>query len=280
MASRFEGLAVALHTGGTLSLGAAIALAGQIYNLSEHWPSAVLLWLIGAAAAWAILRHWTQAALVAVLGPLWLASEWEVARQIDGTNYDVPIIAGVCALSFAYLTGRRGPEDSLLRKALAWMGGIALLPSAALLAVSWGDKSPGTAEWVTGWSVAILAPLVAAWVLRRGEALWNVAVAVWVLLLAAAGSHHSSDGVQVFACCALGGIGLVAWGLRDSRPERVNLGMAGFAITVLSFYFSSVMDKLGRSASLISLGLLFLGGGWALECTRRRLIARIRPEAA
>ena len=27
--------------------------------------------------------------------------------------------------------------------------------------------------------------------------------------------------------------------------------MAGFAITILCFYFSSVMDKLGRSASLI-----------------------------
>jgi hypothetical protein len=40
------------------------------------------------------------------------------------------------------------------------------------------------------------------------------------------------------------------------------------------------MDKLGRSFSLIVLGLLFLGGGWLLERTRRRLIARLKPEAA
>ncbi len=40
----------------------------------------------------------------------------------------------------------------------------------------------------------------------------------------------------------------------------INLGSAGFAATVLWFYFSSVMDKLGRSFSLIALGLLFLAG--------------------
>jgi uncharacterized membrane protein len=73
--------------------------------------------------------------------------------------------------------------------------------------------------------------------------------------------------------CALGSVGLIMWGLRETRKERINLGVAGFALTVLVFYFSSVMDKLGRSASLIGLGLLFLLGGWLLEKTRRRLVA-------
>jgi uncharacterized membrane protein len=77
----------------------------------------------------------------------------------------------------------------------------------------------------------------------------------------------------------MGSFGLAAWGIREARPERINLGIAGFALTVLAFYFSSVMDKLGRSASLIGLGVLFLGGGWALERTRRRLIAHMQPEA-
>jgi hypothetical protein len=40
------------------------------------------------------------------------------------------------------------------------------------------------------------------------------------------------------------------------------------------------MDKIGRSASLILMGLLFLGGGWLLERTRRGLLARMNsPEA-
>ena len=40
------------------------------------------------------------------------------------------------------------------------------------------------------------------------------------------------------------------------------------------------MDKMGRSASLIGLGILFLGGGWLIEKMRRRLIAQMRGEAA
>jgi len=79
----------------------------------------------------------------------------------------------------------------------------------------------------------------------------------------------------VYAWCALGAIALVLWGLAEARRERINLGVAGFALTVSFFYFSSIMDKLGRSASLIGLGLLFLLGGWALERTRRLLIARL-----
>ena len=63
-------------------------------------------------------------------------------------------------------------------------------------------------------------------------------------------------------------------GVVERRSERINLGVAGFALTILVFYFSSVMDRLGRSASLVGLGLLFLGGGWALEQGRRRLVAR------
>jgi len=48
-------------------------------------------------------------------------------------------------------------------------------------------------------------------------------------------------------------VGVIAWGLHDRRAERINLGIAGFTLTVLLFYFSDVMDKLGRSASLITL---------------------------
>lgn len=61
--------------------------------------------------------------------------------------------------------------------------------------------------------------------------------------------------------------------------ERINLGIVGFGLTILVFYFSSVMDKLDRSASLIGLGLLFLLLGWFLEKLRRRLVARVEGPA-
>jgi hypothetical protein len=72
---------------------------------------------------------------------------------------------------------------------------------------------------------------------------------------------------------------LIAWGIDEGRSERVNMGSAVFAATVVAFYFSEVMDKLGRSASLIGLGLLFLAGGWALERLRRRLVQQARETA-
>ena len=53
------------------------------------------------------------------------------------------------------------------------------------------------------------------------------------------------------------------------------MGIVGFGLTILVFYFSRVMDKLNRSASLIGLGLLFLLLGWFLEKFRRRLVARV-----
>jgi hypothetical protein len=49
-------------------------------------------------------------------------------------------------------------------------------------------------------------------------------------------------------------------------------------LTVASFYYSSVFGRFGRSIGLIGLGLLFVGGGWWLERTRRRLLGRIQAD--
>jgi uncharacterized membrane protein len=282
VARRFEGLSVALHAVGSVALGAAIALAGQIFNLNEHWPAAVLLWAIGCALAWLLLKHWTQGAMCAVLVPWWLAGEWETRVGIENTPSMLPVWVGICALSFAYLSARRSAADGPLRKALTWLGGLALLPAAAVVAASgswdravspWGSQ----AYWIA-WAVALLAPLLVALALDARRAVWNGAAISWTVALAAiaAGSH---DSLVTYIWCALGAAGLAAWGILDARPERVNLGVAGMGITVLVFYFSSVMDKLGRSASLMGLGLLFLGGGWVLERTRRRLLTHMSKEA-
>ena len=273
VAGRFEGLSIALHTIGSVALGAGIALAGQIFHLSEHWPAAVLLWAIGAALAWAMLRHWTQATLTAILVPYWLAGEWWVRTNASGDNA-VLVAAGICALSFTYLSVRRTQNDTALRKALGWLGGIVLLPTAFVVALpGWRTMtSPGT--HAIAWLIAILGPLGLAWAFRGSAAVWNAVAVGWTLVLVAArgpGQH-----LLVYPWCAIGAVGLVAWGILESRAERINLGIAGFAITVFAFYFSSVMDKLDRSASMMVLGLLFLGGGWLLERTRRRLVARIQ----
>lgn len=196
-APRFEGLSVALHTVGTITLGAGIALAGQIFNLSEHWPSAILMWAAGAALSWAILRHWTQAALTAILIPYWLAGEWWVWSSSDY----VPVAVGICALCFTYLSARRAPDDSALRKALGWIGGIALLPAVFGVALErWNYVPASPARWV-GWSLAILLPMALAVVLRGRAALWTGVAIAWTLILAAIGGNQG-DRLLVYLCGA------------------------------------------------------------------------------
>jgi uncharacterized membrane protein len=274
VAQRFEGLSMTLHAVGTIALGAAIALAGQIYNLAEHWPTAVLMWAIGAAVAWFLLRHWPQALFTALLAPAWLASEWSAFADGTGNYYFTPVLAGICALSLTYLSARRSRMDSPLRKALMWAGGIALLPAVVFLAADRWQKSPDGDAIYLAWALAFLAPLAAAGLLRPRHMHWNIAAVGWTALLAISDTGTGAHPL-VYFWCAAGSIGLAFWGIVESRPERINLAIAGFALTVICFYFSDVMDKLDRSASLMLMGALFLGGGWLLERTRRGLLARM-----
>jgi uncharacterized membrane protein len=73
----------------------------------------------------------------------------------------------------------------------------------------------------------------------------------------------------------LGAIALVAWAVREADVVRLNLGVAAFAMIVLAFYFDSVMGQVGRSLSLIGLGVLFLLGGYTLERVRRRMVSHV-----
>jgi hypothetical protein len=288
VSERFSPLSTTLHAVGTVCLGAGIFLAGQIFNLQEHWPGGVMLWAMGAWVAWGLLRDWPQAGLVALLTPLWLSGEWlEATRGWAGR--DKILAEGLLLLAVSYLTALLPEKETAVRKALAWIGGLALFPSALFVIVSGipdygrGLPLPGSYH-AAGWIVALALPLVLAWWLRRNAAWMNATAALWVVVMGTTSLRHEPSEslllyawreLGVYGVCALGSIGLIAWGLKEARKERINLGVAGFALTVLFFYFSTVMDKLGRAASLIGLGLLFLIGGWLLEKTRRRLVARL-----
>jgi len=283
----FPNLATVFHAVGTVALGAGIFLAAQIFNLNEGWSGGVLLWAVGAALGWAILRDWIQATFIALLVPLWLSGKWMDITQ--GTSGRDAILAeGLLMLAVSYLTARGPGESSPLRRALSWIGAITLLPCVAfVLAAEFGNlhRMPVGKE-LLGWTAAIGLPLLVAF-LFRGSAVWmNVLACGWVLILGTmdysysrgnrTGISYFYNEIAPFLWCLVGSVGLIAWGLREGRKERINFGVAGFGITVLWFYFSSVMDKLGRSESLIGFGVIFLLGGWFLERARRRLVANLR----
>jgi uncharacterized membrane protein len=278
---RLRPLGLALHAIGTVALGGGIYLAGQIFNLQEHWPGGILLWAIGAVLSWLVLRDWLQATLSALLIPAWIASEWSVQAQYF-TDMDRLLFQFLVLLSITYLSARRPGADSYFRRALVWVGGLGVLPVCAVLAMLhqpfFGRTSlplPFSLH-VAGLLMAFGLPLVAAYFLRGKAAVWNLGYGLWVYVVALLDDRSSFQNVMIHALCALASIGLVVWGLQENRRERINLGVAGFAFTIIVFYFSNVMDKLDRSASLVGFGVLFLLGGWQLERLRRKLVARTR----
>ena len=279
---RFRAMGVTLHAIGTVALGAGIALAGQIFNLAEHWPTSVMLWALGAGIGWGLLRQLPQMILFALLAPAWLVSEWLVAASNtpDDARWYVAA-SGVLLLALAYFTCPEPREARASRYALMVAGVVALPPAAVLIATTsadaWQTYTRATMPmlvYLTGGILAAIAPILVAQRLRAASA-WPMAIAVvWLTVLLPL--HATAGRIAVYGWWSVGAIGLAAWGVRDLRAERVNMGAFGFAATVVTFYFSEVMDKIGRAASLVGLGLLFLGGGWALERSRRKLVERTR----
>ena len=287
----FPSLSTILHALGTATLGASIFLTAQIFNLHENWATGILLWAIGAALGYLLLRDWTQAPLLAVLAPAWLISEWSIKIEWHWGGYRL-LAMGLILTALCYLSARIAEQENTARRTLVWIGGIALLP-CVWIAIIFATEEPYSfrypehsrlplATLLIGWTVALAAPLLLSWLLR-GRAAWiNFLWAAWAYALIVSAGHSDNSDHQylgatlaLYALCALGSVGLVAWGLYEKRKERLNLGVAAFAISVLFFYFDTFMDKLGRSASLLFLGVLCLAGGYALEITRRRLMARM-----
>ena len=295
--NRFSGFATAMHGVGTLAAGAAIALVGQIFNMQEHWPSAVMLWAICAAFGWALLRDQFQQTLTLLLAPAWIMCEWmDRANDYGGmTTYMARVLAVVAAV---YITGllhsRRRAVFGIL-----FAAGALLLPVAVIvLSAGWSVAGYGRQQadflplsyrlWAIG--LALMA-IAAGWFLDHKSWAPVLAVAAMAWALPWAQSNfvdktpartwsHSEPNVLAYALPAAVAVFFVWWGIRNQAKPLVNYGMVAFALTVMWFYFASVMDKLDRSLGLIGLGILFLAGGWALEYTRRRIVAGMETGAA
>lgn len=277
-------LGTALHTTGTISLGAGIFLAGQIFNLEEHWPGGFMLWALGAVIGWLIVRQWPQAFLAAILIPFWLCGEWIVRTKIYDRYFGIPS-QGLLLLAVLFLTSSQEEgENRPLRLALIWAGCLAAIPMVIMVLISnewssWNRLPPVPASLaLAGYAIAYVPLLVFTWWRRKSAVPWMFAMALWTAALGiASGTSYYQDqekNIWLYLCVAAGAAVLCFWGVRAHRRLFINYGSAGFAITVIAFYFSSVFDKLGRAAGLMGMGLLFLLGGWLLNRLRTGMIAR------
>jgi len=289
----FHGLSTALHAVGTVSTGAAIALVGQIFNIQEHWPAAILLWAIAAAAGWILLQDEAQEILTLLLFPAWILSEFSFAAE-GHIGEDIYIGRLLIVWAVLYLTVYLGSKRKVVQGILFAIAAIASVVGIVDLMEgwqSWGQQTflPfGTRVW--GWIDIAAVPLCLA-LIRPRKSLAPVAVAiafsiplpwcqrVWTVYYDYRNTHGSyvrhEPNLAAHALVAAFAIFLIWWGVHQASKALVNLGIVGFAIAVGWFYFSDIFDKVGRSLGLIGLGILFLAGGWALEKARRRLIDRM-----
>jgi uncharacterized membrane protein len=285
----YSGLSTALHAVGTVASGAAIALVGQIFNMQEHWPAAVLLWALAALAAWMLLRDQAQQTLALLLVPAWIFSE--IAFRANGLIGEDVYMGRLCFVwAILYITFFIGSKQKVVQGILFAAGVTGAVAGVILLLGSWTswDREPsipfGTRVWA--WIAIAAVPLIIA-AFHGHKGLVPIAVSlVFVIALPHChsriplrnGSYAYGDpSLLAYALVAGFAVFLCWWGVRLASRALVNLGVAGFAVAVAWFYFSSVMTKVGRSLGLIGLGVLFLAGGWALEKMRRRILAGIAP---
>lgn len=291
----FRAMSSALHAVGTVATGAAIALVGQIFNIQEHWPAAVLLWAVAALFGWMLLRDQAQQTLALLLAPAWIFCElgyrmegyigaeiymgrlcfvWAVLyltfflasrrRAVQGILFGVSMIGAVTGVALMLTTWESwSSQQSLIpfgTRVLAWMA-IAAVP--LVVAAFHGHKGLIPVAAATGFVIAL------PWCYRS----WTES---YVVNGVKATYARSEPNVLAYALVATFAVLLCWWGVRLASRALVNLGIVGFAGTVAWFYFSDVMSKLGRSLGLIGLGVLFLAGGWALERVRRRILENMR----
>jgi uncharacterized membrane protein len=277
-------LSTALHAVGTVATGAAIAVVGQIFNLEEHWPAAVLVWALAALAGWLLLRDQAQQTLAILLVPAWFLSELAYAAEGRIGQNVYPGRALLMAAALYLLVYFPGWPRNAVRWILFAVGAWAAVIGIAMMADGWVAQTAdqrflsfGTAFWA--WAMIAALPLVlAAFKRHKGLIVVTVSLAVaialpWCQRTAPGTVTRTEPNWVAYLLVAAFAAFVCWWGARRAQKALVNLGVAAFAVVVAWFYFSDVFGAMGRSLGLMSMGVLFLAGGWALEKLRRRILA-------
>ena len=143
---RFAGFATTMHALGTVAAGAAIALVGQIFNMQEHWPAAVMLWALCALAGWWLLGDQFQQTLSLLLVPAWLISEWMYRASVYRGS-EVYLERMIAVLAAVYLTGFLHSRKRVVFGILFGVSAVVLCICVRILADGWQYYSYGRHDW-------------------------------------------------------------------------------------------------------------------------------------
>jgi hypothetical protein len=265
--------------------------------MQEHWPAAVMLWALCALVGWWLLGDQFQQTLSLLLVPAWLISEWMYRASVyNGAG--VYLARMIAVLAAVYLTAFLHSRRQEVFGILFGLSAIVFCVCVGFLSGGWMSYGYGPHQWgflpvslrVMAF-VILLLTMGIGWFAGKQSVAPAGVVAVMVFVLPWAqtvvvfegfrgqGWTHSEPNLFGYALVAATAVFLAWWGVREESKALVNYGIVAFAVTVMWFYFSNIMDKLGRSLGLIMLGVLFLAGGWFLEKMRRKLVGSIAEVA-
>jgi uncharacterized membrane protein len=271
LAQRSHVYSVAMHALGTIALGAGVYLAGQIFNLDEHWPAGVMMWAAGAALAYWLLRDDVQGLFTALLVPTWLIAEWAVAAQPyrwSGAISEIVPMYGLVLTGSVCVTGY-ALRRTVIWRVLAGIGGLAAIVSACALIIEGGDRAFNPSGFpvslaVIGFAVATAAPLAWAWLVDHDLLLPNLAMAAWAgiaILIARAtytaytpynyGARHIHDYLS-FVWLLVAAAAIAWWGMQRDNKEVVQFGnFCAFIATagILGFGHSALLPYLIAAAA-------------------------------
>ena len=284
-----------------------IALIGQIYHLSSRLPNAFLLWVAGIAATPWILRSKALFVLSLLAFGIWLGAEANSDAGLLGGEWNesqwvLYSLVGLLVLAWGYVL-RRGRWSEFAAPAEK-TGLLAFFLAAYPLC--WRYLGYSHVPWNTT-SLAVLATIgtgaLALLVFglrnpqleltRQWRWTWGATLAGLGALLCVCLAAGSPDGampprdyggrfgmywlvtIAMFVACLL----QVQVGVSLRSRFIVNLAVTMMALILLAAY----VDLFGSMATtgwmfLLS-GVFLLGFGIYLERKRRKLIARIRPDA-
>ena len=132
----FHGISTALHAVGTVSTGAAIALTGQIFNIQDHWPAAILMWAVAALAGWVLLRDEAQQTLTLLLFPAWIWAE--LAYRAEGhIGADVYLGRFLIVWAMLYLIALLGSKHRITQGILFAASAIAAIAGTVIQLEGW-----------------------------------------------------------------------------------------------------------------------------------------------
>ena len=286
-----------------VAYGAAIHLVAQAYHVPVNHPNLMLLWFLGVMPLAYVTRSQSALTLGIVLllaavgfrGQEWLR-DWELI-PFRG----IPLYLGL-GLAL-YGLGKLQSEfrsTQVFARPYEMLGLVVALGAVYLLTFRfWWEEFldseglPASVETVEYWALVVIAVAVTAgglagsWWLRRRDGrgpetlAWDGLAAL--TLLACAGLvvflPAPNDWVYpvLFNILLLAGIvGLLFLGYVSGREWFINLGLVFFGVDVFTRYFEYSFLLLDRSLVFIVAGVILLGGGFALERGRRRMVGRLR----